>query len=581
MFTALLLTIAVPLAARASVRSVSDDALARASAAAVEGRVVAIAARWDADADAIYTYVTIEVARSWGLAGSPARVVVKQLGGLVADTALVVGGQAQFDLGEDVLIFLDVRPRDGTLSVSGLEQGKWTLSGGDSATAANRQTRGQDPSIVVAREYRSAAYLNGLASLAGTQVSAAGAVLEPVVPPAPPAGGRGPAFTYLTSTPARWHQADTSAPVYVDSETGGHPQFVAGGLPQLENALAAWSAAGSLRLQRGADRGPRCFSNSEYDGHISIAYNDPCGEISNASSVLAIGGVYYSASDVRTVNGTAFWKIVKGMVVVDDNSAKYASFTTGCYEDMLIHEIGHAIGFGHTSARPAIMAPSLSSSCFGRSAGLALQSDDLAAVAAVYPGTGQPVPPPPSTAAAPGTPTGLAASVVGGTVTITWNAPTTGGTATGYQLYAGLAPGTSSFGPFPSPTTGLQATGVGSGVYYVRVVATNASGASAATADLAVYVGMSAPPAAPMNLTATASPGGVVALAWQPPMSGTVTSYRLLAGHAPGANTYEIPVVGNSLSAAGVPSGTYYLRVVALNGASASPSCTEVTLVVP
>lgn len=562
-------------------RAVSDDALARSSAAAVEGRVVATAARWDTDADAIYTYVTIDVARSWGLAGAPARVVVKQLGGVVADTALVVGGQAQFELGEDVLIFLDVRPRDGTLAVAGLEQGKWTLSGGDAATAANRQTRGHDPSVVVAREYRSTTYLDALASLAGTRVSAAGAVLEPEVPAqAPAAGGRSAAFSYLTSTPARWHEADTSAPVYVDSQVGGHPQFAAGGLPQLENALGAWSAAGSLRLQRGADRGPRCFSNSEFDGHISIAYNDPCGEISNASSVLAIGGIYYSPSDVRTINGTAFWEIVKGMVVVDDNTAKFSSFTTGCYEDMLVHEIGHAIGFGHTSARPAIMAPSLSSSCFGRSAGLGLQTDDRAAVAAVYPGSGQP-PSPPATAAAPGTPTGLAATVVGSTVTITWNAPSSGGTATGYQLHAGLAPGASSFGPFPSSGTALQATNVGSGVYYVRVVATNASGSSAPTADVPIYVGMSMPPAAPQNLTATASPGGMVNLSWQAPLSGAVTGYRLLAGSAPGTSTYQIPVSGTSLNAAGVPSGTYYVRVVALNGSAAGPSCTEVTLVVP
>jgi len=44
--------------------------------------------------------------------------------GVVGDTALVIGGQAHFDVGEEVLVFLDVRPRDRTFSVAELAQGK-------------------------------------------------------------------------------------------------------------------------------------------------------------------------------------------------------------------------------------------------------------------------------------------------------------------------------------------------------------------------------------------------------------------------------------------------------------------------
>ena len=44
----------------------------------MRGRVVATTAAWDADAaSAIYTYVTIAVARAWGLTGAPATVVLK------------------------------------------------------------------------------------------------------------------------------------------------------------------------------------------------------------------------------------------------------------------------------------------------------------------------------------------------------------------------------------------------------------------------------------------------------------------------------------------------------------------------
>lgn len=583
LFTALtaLALASLPAVSAASLRAVSDDTLARSSAAAVQGRVVATSAHWDDAADTIYTFVTIDVVKSWGLPGQPARVVVKQLGGIVGDTAFVVGGQAQFTVGEDVLVFLDVRPRDNTLSVAGLEQGKWVLTGSaDAATSATREVRGHDQATVVTRDYTSAAALDALASLAGTRVSAAGAVLQAPVPQAARAGldGRaGAAYTLLSSTPARWHEADTDAPVYVDTQSGGHPQFAGGGLTQLANAVAIWSAAGSLRLQNGVARGPRCFSNSENDYRLSVTYGDPCGEISDASSTLAIGGAYYSGGDQRTVNGVTYWKIVKGMIITDNPTSKWSGFTTGCYEDVLVHELGHAIGFGHATARPAIMYPSISSTCFSRTVSSGLAADDLAGMAAVYPGAGAPPPPPSS---APGTPTGLLSSVSGSTVTIRWNAPTSGGAATGYQLIAGTAPGASNIGAIPVTGTTLVVPGVPNGVYYARVVATNAAGASAATADVTITVGPAAP-GAPRSLTAVSPSPGVVSISWLAPSSGAApTSYVLLAGHTPGASTYQIPVAGTGLAGGGVPAGVYYVRIVALNGATPGPASAEVALTV-
>lgn len=556
---------------------VADDALARSSAAAVQGRVVATSAAWDADADTIYTFVTLDVAASWGLDTAPARVVVKQLGGVVGTTAFVVGGQARFTVGEDVFVFLEVRPRDHTLSVAGLEQGKWVLDGApDVASTATREIRGTDPDVAVARDYRSATSLQALAALAGTRVRAAEAVLEPTVPPAASTPGHdGPLYTLLGSTPARWHEADSGTPVFVDSQAGGHPQFPGGGLTQLSNAAAIWSAAGSLRLANGVARTARCFSNSENDGRLSVSYGDPCGEIADTSSTLAIGGAYWSSYDQRVINGVSYWKIMKGMVVVDNTASKFASFTTGCYEEMLVHELGHAIGFGHAAARPAIMYPSISSSCFSRTVSAPLAADDLAGMAALYPGAGVPALTP------PGTPTGLTSSVAGGTVNIAWTPSPSGGTATGYQLIAGTAPGASNIGVVPLSSPGVTVPNVPNGTYFVRVVATNAAGASTPTSDVAITVGASAP-GAPRNLTGAAGAGGSVSLSWLPPSSGpTPTSYVVLAGYTPGASTFQIPVSGTGLAGSGVGAGVYYVRVVALNGATPGGASNEFTLVVP
>jgi hypothetical protein len=247
---------------------------------------------------------------------------------------------------------------------------------------------------------------------------------------------------------------------------------------------------------------------------------------------------------------------------------------------VLVHELGHAIGFGHAAARPAIMYPSISSTCYGRAVSSGLAADELAGMAALYPGAGAPPPPPPPPASAPGTPTGLLSSVVGSTVTIRWNAASSGGAATGYQLIAGTAPGASNIGAIPVTGTTLVVPGVPNGIYYARVVATNGSGASAPTADVAITVGP-APPGAPRSLTAVSPSPGVVSISWLAPSSGAApTSYVLVAGHTPGASTYQIPVAGTGLAGGGVPAGIYYVRIVALNGATPGPASAAVVLTV-
>ncbi|MCC6988709.1 MAG: hypothetical protein IT181_06910, partial [Acidobacteria bacterium] len=253
-----------PTRVQALTRATADTALARASAAAVRGTVAAVAARRD-DSGAIYTHVLVDVARAWGFPAPPPQVALKLLGGAVGGETLAVGGQARFTPGEDVLVFLDVRPRDQTLSVTGLERGKWTVRAdarGHLTASRARHDRaaddGDDPAAVAQ-----------LAALAGTLVrlpsrlmaAPSAADVAAITTPGPSDAG--------TAVAARWHEADWGAPVAVDSAPAGHPLFPSGGLAQFLRALEAWSAAGPLRLAPGVIRSARCFAHDEgADGRI-------------------------------------------------------------------------------------------------------------------------------------------------------------------------------------------------------------------------------------------------------------------------------------------------------------------------
>jgi Glucose / Sorbosone dehydrogenase len=178
----------------------------------------------------------------------------------------------------------------------------------------------------------------------------------------------------------------------------------------------------------------------------------------------------------------------------------------------------------------------------------------------------------------PAPPTNLAANVQGSSVTISWDAAAG---ATSYVLEAGTAPGASNVGTFVSAGPGLAAAGVPAGGYYVRVRSRNASGTSAATADLPIAVGCSFP-AAPATFTGSAS-GQTVTLGWS--VAAGVTQTIVEAGLTPGFTT---PIVSVAFAAPqagvafpGVPAGSYIVRVRAVNACGQSAPSVERTIVVP
>jgi hypothetical protein len=188
--------------------------------------------------------------------------------------------------------------------------------------------------------------------------------------------------------------------------------------------------------------------------------------------------------------------------------------------------------------------------------------------------------------AAPNAPQNLAVTVVGNTVTLTWTAPSTGDIPTSYLVVAALSPSGATIAALPVAGTTLVVPNVPNGIYYVHVRAVNADGISGASNEVVVVVpgggpGCPLPPNAPTNLTGSVS-GSDVFLSWVPSSAGCpATGFVVQAGSAPGLSNIAVLNVGAATTLSAIaPPGTYYVRVIAVNGAGAGAASAEIVLTV-
>ena len=182
----------------------------------------------------------------------------------------------------------------------------------------------------------------------------------------------------------------------------------------------------------------------------------------------------------------------------------------------------------------------------------------------------------------PEPPADLAVSISGSTVLLTWGETPTPG-VTGYRVLAGPWPTATGFSTTVPATTTSLAVPAPAGVFVVRVTAIGPCGESVPSNPVVLGVGGAAmPPGEPLDLVAEVT-GSTVAFWWAAPVTGGVAAaYVLEAGSGPGlSDIARLPLATASASAVGVPSGTYFVRVRALNAAGAGAASSEIQVVVP
>lgn len=181
--------------------------------------------------------------------------------------------------------------------------------------------------------------------------------------------------------------------------------------------------------------------------------------------------------------------------------------------------------------------------------------------------------------APPPPPGPLAFLKAGSNVALTWGSALS---ASSYALEAGLSPGAADLGTIPLGNVTTFTAAAPLGTYYVRVRAANRCGVSGASNEVAIVLdGSTALPGTPTGFTATVN-ARTVTMAWTPAATGGLPAgFQVEAGVTPGGVIAVLPTTATRLVVTNAPSGTFHLRVRAVNAAGPGAPTADVTITVP
>ena len=393
-----------PARATTFVRMDAGDLAARASAAVI-GTVTAVRGEQDADGS-LATVVVIDPDRVVRGSVPPGPLILHERGGAVAGRAERVFGSAQYRVGERVLTFVSLGAA-GRWHTTAMAMGKYELTRNGIGTELATRTFDGEVAVLDPAAGR-------LDTGGKIEVEALAAVLErmrglPATPTKPSLyrgrvvpHGNGAGFTYL-GDPSRWFEPDDGAPIVFDIDPSGDAALG----PDVSDAAAvaalnAWTNVADTALVLRDEPLDAVQPFAGCDGPTRIVFNDPFDEMDppiDCRGVLGIGGYCYS-DEHRTIQDVSFARIGLGKVTIGKGWGDCPFWNACNLGQVITHEVGHAIGLGHSTDPSATMAATAQFD--GRCAAVA--ADDEAAVRFVYPTPVTPVPRPTRTAA-PASPT--------------------------------------------------------------------------------------------------------------------------------------------------------------------------------
>src|SRR6185295_6254850 len=426
-FTALMLA-AATLASATTYVPVSDSNLADQAAAIARVRVISAEPGPANRAPATDYLVEVDELIQGYLQGST--IVVRVPGGVRADgVGLKIWSAPEFEPGEEAVLFLQPGA-DGTYGILHLMLGAFHARSAGTVKLAEQDLSeahrlSPDGAETAVRDLdRFTAWLADRA--AGLERDANYWVERPAAGVSPPAKSY-TANPTVDNVPARWFSFDAGKNVAWNVNSTGQPGLdLNQTIASFQAALAAWTDDPTSPIQYVYAGQTGATGGLGTSDHVNaILFNDPKGQVPgtydcSTGGVVAMGGSYYTAA-TRNYRSQPFHETIEADVVTNDGTECFFRNNPKGAEEVFAHELGHTLGFGHTTETEALMYARAHND--GRGARL---GDDERMGASAYYGDGsyqpaQPPPPPPPAASLT-----LAASATRTEIQLAWTSSFTG-----------------------------------------------------------------------------------------------------------------------------------------------------------
>jgi Putative Ig domain/Matrixin len=380
----------------------TDDDLIVGARAIVRAKVLSMNCQLDESSGRIFTYVRLRVREVFKGHITDGEIVIKEEGGQVGARGSMVFGTPQFTAGDNVVLYLDTWP-DGSLRVYQMFLGKFLIvqdprtgerlvvrDAGDknSAVLQNETLRegvatSLEPFEAYRKMVRERLRINRERSQKFDETYYKNSPMLAVPAEYKRVSGNelDAQFTFLASPPPRWFEPDSGQPVvfFVNPDGAPNPQI----MDDTSAAMNAWSSVpgSSIRIMNGGAAAV-CYPRDSN----SIVFSNCEGQFSptpGCAGAIALGGVSWDSSQTRIINGTTFVRAMMGHISFNPYSS--CSFGDHCsVQEIATHEMGHALGLGHSRISDATMFGVAHFD--GRCA--SIRQDDIDAITFVYPASG-------------------------------------------------------------------------------------------------------------------------------------------------------------------------------------------------
>jgi hypothetical protein len=398
-------------ASAASYVMMRDQDLSAQAQGVLKARVISAKS---ANGETAYTLDNVQHLRSDASAktSAPSEILVlpggfsSTLGPIVERAFVKIPGMSQLAPYEEILVFYH-RRKDGAIMPTQLQLGLFRRIELDSnRTAYVRDIAPADPILIDGLDLSAPREADAFEAYA-TQTIGVDAYLKPEWrSEANSKTTIRPKFTQIILTqnnnPFRWFEfsGGTTINWFLVPSSAASPT---GTVAQTQSALASWTNdAGSTILYSYSGTTPSDPGNNSTNGVNAVIQDDPEGDIAGSfdcasGGTLAIGGSFAFLTSTQ-FGGRPYNTTAEGFVITQDGaSCFFNNFSGNAGRQVMAHELGHTLGFGHSCGdanSPACASSAVFNDALMRASAHndardgSLRQDDQLGAATVYPGTG-------------------------------------------------------------------------------------------------------------------------------------------------------------------------------------------------